>query len=250
MLQKLTKGFSREKLSNSKSWIFPLNCNLPIIRRILTRKIVKSKFSVRYCFGHCETKDRSSCWGKWFRTLLQSSKDVAKDKMTGLNKVFVIVILFFLQVEFSNTFLFLFGKKKKNGIYDPFSFHRQSDEFGQFEFRNGRKTYLYCYDVRCDPKLDCRPGHHFDVVNNQNNHYRGENNHYHHHHYHHGGWNSFDGNGNTMVSQLKNKFWKASKMQLKATYGLSLSPIRAHFQKPLKIPVFLWSNNEGHNDLT
>ena len=155
-----------------------------------------------FLVAHFETKDRSDGRWKWFWTRLQSSKDVTKDKMTGLNKVFVIVILFCLQVEFSNTFLFLFKKKKNNASYDPFSFHRQSDEFGQFEFRNGRKTYLYCYDVRCDPKLDCRPGH-SDVVNHQNNHYRGENNHFHHHHYHHGGsggWNSFVGNEDTNVS--------------------------------------------------
>ena len=120
--------------------------------------------------------------------------------MTRLKKVFVIAIFFFIQVEFSNPFLFLFKNKKNK--YDPFSFQRQSDQFGQFEYRNGRKTYLYCFDVRCDPKFDCRPGHYLDTMDSQQNNYRDNDVHYHHHHYHHGGWNSFQ-NDNSIVSNSR-----------------------------------------------
>ena len=125
--------------------------------------------------------------------------------MTRLKtKVFVIAILFFIQVEFSNPLLLLFKNKKNK--YDPFSFQRQSDQFGQFEYRNGRKTYLYCFDVRCDPKFDCRsPGfdHSLQVDNDPN--YRDNDVYYHHHHYHHGGhggWNSFQNDDYSNVSKF------------------------------------------------
>ena len=48
---------------------------------------------------------------------------------------------------------------------------------------------------------------------------------------------------------LMNKQWKAIPMQKQATYGLSRSPIRAHFQNVPKGPVFLLSSNEGQRDL-
>ena len=47
---------------------------------------------------------------------------------------------------------------------------------------------------------------------------------------------------------LINKVWKAIPMQNKATYGLSRSPTRAHFQNVPKRPVFLRSNKFGHKD--
>ena len=57
--------------------------------------------------------------------------------------------------------------------------------------------------------------------------------------------------------ELKSKIdWKSdqdiksflipSEMQANATHGLSLSPIRAHFQKIPKKPVLLRSNREGN----
>ena len=39
------------------------------------------------------------------------------------------------------------------------------------------------------------------------------------------------------------------KTQANATYGLSLSPIRANFQKVPRNPFLFLSNNDGHNDL-
>jgi len=48
--------------------------------------------------------------------------------------------------------------------------------------------------------------------------------------------------------QLRKRVWKAIPMHARATYGLSLSPILANFQKVPKIPVLLRSIREGHND--
>ena len=48
--------------------------------------------------------------------------------------------------------------------------------------------------------------------------------------------------------QLRKRVWKAIPRQARATYGLSLSPILANFQKVPKIPVLFRSIRDGHND--
>jgi hypothetical protein len=61
---------------------------------------------------------------------------------------------------------FLFFKPAKGNYYpnqqqgyDPFEFHhqKQTDYYGEYSLRSGRKVYTYCFDVRFEIRDQCQP---------------------------------------------------------------------------------------------